>query len=732
MSSKPHILRVAIQTPLRRWFDYLPPDNIKVTSLVPGIRLRVPFGKGKQRTGLLLDVVDKSDIPVNRIKKVSAIIDDSPLFSPGHLKLLQWASNYYQHPVGEVVFTTLPSLLRRDTPARYEQEHHWRLKSADTSLLKNAPKQKAIVDFMQKFPEGVTREQLNNNFVNWQTPLKNLINKNHVESFKATAKPVKQQLNETIKLNKSQEDAVRAVLNSWHNNQAFLLNGVTGSGKTEIYLQCIQHAVNQGQQALVLLPEIGLTPQFIKRVNDRIDAISVVLHSGLSDRERLQNWLMARDGEAQIILGTRSAVWIPLVKPGIIIVDEEHDLSFKQQDGFRYSARDIALMRGQCEKIPVVLGSATPSMESFRNVELNRYTELKLPDRAGNASLPDIRILDIRGCEMFGAFSGQMLDKIADCIKHKQQVLLFHNRRGYAPVMMCHDCGFVIQCSRCDVALTYHKYKNRLCCHHCGHEETLRSVCTECNGEQIIEVGYGTEKLVDTLTKHFPDASVLRIDRDTTRRKNSMHSMLETIHAGQADIMVGTQMLAKGHHFPNVSLVGIVDADKGLFSADYRASERMAQIITQVSGRAGRSDLQGEVMIQTHHPDHPLLTRLVNDNYEKFAQTVLQERKLAELPPYSFHALLRAEATDSGMASRFLQDAKQSIHDFDSNGISIFGPLPAPVEKRAGRYRLQLLLQANKRISLRQLLGPWLLGLESLKSARKVRWSIDIDPQENI
>ncbi len=732
MPSSSSILRVAIQTPLRRWFDYLPPDNCNIKLLMPGQRLRVPFGKGKERLGILLAIVNESDIPSHRLKKISAIIDHSPLFPREHLKLLEWASNYYQHPIGDVVLSTLPTLLRQGNLAKIAHELQWRSKNHDLSLLSKAPKQKAILKFLHKYPAGVSRDLLNRNFLNWQTPLKYLIDKNYVESFEVIKQEEFQPADNPIKPNKSQANAIDKIFKQWGNHQAFLLNGVTGSGKTEIYLQCIEHAIYKGQQILVLLPEIGLTPQFVKRIKDRFNINTVVIHSALSDRERLNAWLKARDGVAKIILGTRSAIWVPLNNPGIIIVDEEHDLSFKQQDGFRYSARDMALIRGQHENIPVILGSATPSMESLRNVAIKRYVELKLPERAGNARLPAIHILDIRGNEMLGAFSKQLLEKITFCLNHKQQVLLFHNRRCYAPVMMCHVCGHVLQCPRCDIQLTYHKYKNKLCCHQCGHEEILKNSCPDCSSDKIIEIGHGTERLVDTLKIYFPQASILRIDRDTTRRKNSMSTMLSAILKGNADILVGTQMLAKGHHFPNVTLVGIVDADRGLFSADYRASERMAQIITQVCGRAGRADQPGTVIIQTHHPDHPLLTTLVTENYDKFAQSVLLERKQAELPPFSFHALLRAEANESKVANKFLCDAKTTMLNFNHQELKLFGPLPAPIEKRAGRFRLQLLIQANERNTLRQLLGPWMLMLEELKSSKKVRWSLDVDPQETV
>ena len=735
MSLQPCILRVALHTPLRRLFDYLPPPNCKINTLIPGQRLRVPFGKGKARIGLLVKLTDKSEIEQHKLKHILEIVDEQPLYTQKHLNLLEWASQYYHHPFGEVIFTTVPPLLRKGLPPALKKEILWRLTPAGivthTESFKYAKKQAALLDFIKYFTDGVSSMQIQKKFAQWRPYLNALIEKGLVEKFNSQSSNSKK-LRKTynVKLNSAQKQAANEISVAAGRYQAFLLDGITGSGKTEVYIQSIRQIINTGLQALILLPEIGLTPQFIERFQHRLNVEIAVLHSALAERERLDTWLKARDGKVLVVIGTRSSIWTPFHQLGIIIVDEEHDLSYKQQDGFRYSARDMALIRAQREKIPVVLGSATPSMESLQNAATGRYQELKLTRRVGSAKLPRINILDIRANKMHGAVSQHLLEAIQHCINQKQQVLLFLNRRGYAPVMMCHDCGWVFKCPRCNIQMTYHKHNNKLCCHHCGHVEKLMNNCHECTGGKIIEIGHGTQRLTETLGEILPSANILRIDRDSTRRKDTLQLMLKDIHAGKVDILVGTQMLAKGHHFPKVTLVGIIDADRGLYSADYRASERMAQMILQVGGRAGRAESPGTVIIQTHHPDHPLLKTLVAQGYTKFSELVLQERKEALLPPFSYHALLRSEAHDMQLSRRFLNDAKSRLHSTNKLQLEIFGPIMAPVEKIAGRYRMQLLLQAKNRNQLRQTLQPWVNILEQMPSARKVRWSLDVDPQD--
>jgi len=740
------ILRVALNSPLRSLFDYLPPDNYALKHFTPGQRLQVPFGKNSIRTGIIISLADTTQVPKHKLKKALALLDETPLFPAKHLKLIEWASDYYHHPIGDAVFTSIPSLLRKGKAAKIKQEVLWCLTAHGKTYvgklnpdeLSRAKKQLAIFQFIKQHQDGVSQARIQNEFENARTPLHELSIKNLIEkTTAATEKPegmVPYQNDKawTLKPNKEQQQAIDKIISTSTAYHAFLLNGITGSGKTEVYLQLIRHILASGKQVLVLIPEIGLTPQFIERIKDRFGDNIVALHSGLSETERLIAWLKARDGTASVVLGTRSAIWTPMPKLGMIIIDEEHDLSYKQQHGLRYSARDIALIRGQKEKIPILLGSATPSMESMKNARDGRYHELLLSKRVSNARLPDIQIHDVKNEKMYGAISQYLLKNIKQRLHKKQQTLLFLNRRGYAPVIMCHDCGFISQCPRCNVYMTFHKRKNQLHCHHCQHSERLPNICPDCSGHQLIDVGYGTERLEETLAELLPAAKILRIDRDSTRRKDAMKKMLDDIHAGDADIIIGTQMLAKGHHFPNVTLVGIVDADRGLFSVDYRASERMAQILMQVSGRAGRGDFPGTVIVQTHYPEHPLLNKLALHDYAQFTQLLLEERQQTQLPPFSFQALIRAESNQQQVAIQFLNIAKTRLQSLTQGKLEIYGPVSAPMEKRAGRYRFQLIIQAQNRQTMKKFLSPWIEDLDKLPEARKVRWSVDVDPQDMI
>jgi primosomal protein N' (replication factor Y) len=739
------ILRVALKSPLRSLFDYLPPDNYAPGDFTPGQRLQVPFGKNSVRTGIIISIADTTQIPKHKLKKALALLDETPLFPAKHLKLIEWASHYYHHPIGDAVFTSIPSSLRKGKPAKIKHEAFWRLTThgkiyqgkSNPDELSRAKKQLAIFQFIKQHQDGISQTRIQIEFENAGTPLKELSLKNLIEKITAVEKsneiaPYQNDNAWTLKPNKEQQNAIDRIIASSTAYHAFLLNGITGSGKTEVYLQLIRHILVSGKQVLVLVPEIGLTPQFIERIEERFGNNIVALHSGLSEAERLIAWLKARDGKASIVLGTRSAIWTPMPKLGMVIIDEEHDLSYKQQDGLRYSARDLALIRGQKEKIPVVLGSATPSMESMKNTRDGRYHELLLSKRVSDARLPDIQIHDVRNEKMHGAISRYLLKNIEQRLHKKQQTLLFLNRRGYAPVIMCHDCGFISQCPRCNVYMTFHKRKNRLHCHHCEHSERLHTMCPDCSGNQLIDVGHGTERLEETLAELLPTAKILRIDRDSTRRKGSMQKMLEDIHAGDADILIGTQMLAKGHHFPNVTLVGIVDADRGLFSVDYRASERMAQILMQVSGRAGRGDAPGTVIVQTHYPEHPLLNKLALHDYDQFTELLLEEREQTQLPPFSFQALIRAESNQQAVAMKFLNIARTRLQTLTQGKLEIYGPVSAPMEKRAGRYRLQLIIQAGNRQTMKKFLTPWIESLDKLPEARKVRWSVDVDPQDMI
>ncbi|HEY0634672.1 MAG TPA: primosomal protein N', partial [Gammaproteobacteria bacterium] len=531
-------------------------------------------------------------------------------------------------------------------------------------------------------------------------------------------------------LNSDQRAAVTAITAAAGRFQPFLLDGVTGSGKTEVYLQAIAPVLAAGRQILLLVPEIGLTPQLVERFRQRFAVPLALLHSGLSDNERQCAWLMARNGQAPIVIGTRSALFTPLKNPGLIIVDEEHDPSLKQQEGFRYSARDVAVVRAHQLGIPVVLGSATPSLESLHNAQAGRYLRLRLPERAGTALHPRMHLLDVRQQPLQEGLAEPLALLMHRHLAQGGQVLLFLNRRGYSPALICHDCGQVADCPRCDARLTYHAAQRRLRCHHCGTERPVPKQCPHCGSADLRPLGQGTERIEEGLKVRFPGVGLVRIDRDTTSRKGAMTALLQEVHGGEARILIGTQMVAKGHHFPEVTLVGILDADQGLFSADFRASERMAQLILQVAGRAGRAERPGEVVIQTHAPDHPLLRTLVAADYHAFAQAALLEREQAQFPPFSHLALLRAEAVDPTAPLTFLEAARRLAAGSADSAVQLLGPVPAPMERRAGRTRAQLLLQSNSRTALHRLLDQWVVGLEGLKEGRKVRWSLDVDPVE--
>ena len=725
------ILRVAVPAPLYICFDYLPPDDVDPTTLLCGIRLRVPFGRG-ERIGVLVERVSSSAFDTDMLKPAFAVLDCQPLLADQDLKLLLWAAAYYQHPPGEVIAAALPVRLRKgEEPVKLELAG-WRLTaSGESAQPAHAPRQLQIIQALMGQAAGMTQQALYALCGSCRPILRSLEEKGWVESceVKAQCPPITLDTHRLM-LNPAQTDAITEVSASMQGFNAFLLNGVTGSGKTEVYLGLIEEVLAASRQVLVLVPEIALTPQLMRRFQCRISSPIALLHSGLSDREREQAWLLASRGEASVILGTRSAIFTPAPRLGLIIIDEEHDLSFKQQDGFRYSARDLAIVRAQRQNFPVLLGSATPSLESLRNVTTGRYQGLNLPERAGDAKPPKIDLVDIRSAPLNGGLAPVLLRMLDEELAAGNQVLLFLNRRGYAPVVICHHCGWLSGCPRCDARMTLHLGTNLLWCHHCGHQRRLYHQCPECNGSDLRPLGQGTEQLEEVLAKQFPDYPIARIDRDSTRRKGSLEKILNAVHDGHFRILLGTQMLAKGHHFPDVTLVGILDVDQGLFSADYRAAERMAQMVEQVAGRAGRASKSGRVLIQTRHPDHPLLQTLVHQGYNAFALACLDERGQAHLPPFSYQALLRAEASSSEKPMLFLEAAAHQAKALNAQDVELWGPVPAPMERRAGRVRAHLLIQANHRSTLHKLLSQLIPSLGKLKSARSVRWSIDVDPQE--
>lgn len=513
----------------------------------------------------------------------------------------------------------------------------------------------------------------------------------------------------------------------------WLLEGITGSGKTEVYLSVLENVLAQGRQALVLVPEIGLTPQTIARFRERFNAPIDVVHSGLNDSERLAVWLRARRGETAIVIGTRSALFTPFERLGIIIIDEEHDSSYKQQEGWRYHARDLAVLHARQEHIPIVLGSATPAVESLYNAQTGKYRHLRLTMRAGHARPAAQALIDLKGQTLTAGLSAPLLARMREHLNANNQVMLFLNRRGYAPALLCHECGWIAECPRCEQYYTLHQHQRQLRCHHCDSQRPVPYQCPQCGSTHLVPVGVGTEQLDSELVRLFPDIPITRVDRDTTSRKGALEQHLSDIHQGGARILIGTQMLAKGHHFPDVTMVGLIDVDGALFCADFRAAERFAQLYTQVSGRAGRAGKRGEVLLQTHHPDHPLLQTLLHQGYDAFARQAIAERKTVFLPPFTYHAMFRADDHDNRQASQFLQQLREHLAatQTEDGALWVLGPVPALAAKRSGRFRWQLLLQHPSRQRLQQILYGLRQYISTMPQAPKVKWTLDVDPIES-
>lgn len=726
-------LRLAIPSPLRRLFDYLPPAGCDTHTLSPGIRIQVNFGR-REVTGILMEVSDTTEVPASKLKPAISILDRDPPLPDTLFRLARWAAAYYQYPQGEVMSQALPVLLRKGEPCEYAHQHLWRAAPGASidQLSKSAGRQRELLQLLLEHPKGISADAIRAE--GGQTPLlKKLQEKQLAESFEHKPDHPSHQddpLHEApLTLNPEQRQAVEAITRS-DGFTPFLLQGVTGSGKTEVYLQAIEACIRQGKQALILVPEIGLTPQTVARFKARFNVPVVVMHSSMTDRQRLDAWLQSREGVARIVIGTRSAIFTPMQQPGIIFIDEEHDASFKQQEGFRYSARDLAVMRAHHEAIPIVLGTATPAIETLHNARQKRYQWLQLNQRAGNARPPQFELLDIRQLPLQDGLSQPLLQQIRQHLEQGTQVLLFLNRRGFAPTLMCHDCGWLADCRRCDAHMTLHRKPLHLHCHHCDSQRPVPARCDHCGSSELKPVGEGTERTEEALTRLFPDFPVIRVDRDTTQRKHAMQQIMDRVNQGNPCILVGTQMLAKGHHFPKVTLVAILGADSGLFSADFRGMERTAQLILQVAGRAGRADHPGKVVMQTYHADHPTITSLVQEGYQAFAEQELNQRRGAQLPPFIHCALLRAEANQPAIAEQFLGQLRLILEEdiLQPQGIQWLGPFPSPMEKRAGQFRAQLVLQSTDRKALHQQLQNLTHQIESDPNSRRVRWSVDVDP----
>ena len=719
--------------PLRRLFDYLAPQGIEAPALTAGMRVRVPFGR-RRLVGVLIEVTDHSAVSPGKLKPALEVIDRESVFDGHLLKFLLWAAEYYHHPVGEVLAAALPVALREGAAANAIDER-WQLTGAGrdeaAGILKGrAPRQRALIERLEQGAAGPA--ELARLGPRWRETLRQVVARGWAESSETSPEiPVLSAaiVNRGPDLTDAQAGVLRSLTEASGKFAVSLLHGVTGSGKTEVYLRLAEEYLRANRQALVLVPEIALTPQLVGRFYERFSAPLAILHSSLSEGERLAAWRRARSGEAGIVIGTRSAVFTPLARPGVIIVDEEHDGSYKQQEGFRYSARDLAVVRAQRLGIPVILGSATPSLESLENARAGRYARLLLPERPGEARHPRVAVVDLRHHLAHEGLATPTFESITRHLQASGQVLVFLNRRGYAPTLFCPGCGWIAPCHACDARLTVHLRSQRLRCHHCGSQEPMPLACPQC-GHEVKPVGQGTERVEDLLRDRFPDVQLARLDRDSVRRKGDLQSILGRVTSGEARILVGTQMLTKGHHFPEVTLVVIVNADQGLFSADFRASERLAQTIVQVAGRAGRASRPGEVLVQTEFPEHPLLKSLLHSGYDGFAAAALAERAQAEWPPFSRLALLRADARDAEAPFEFLNSARAVGEESLDQAVQLFGPVAASMARRAGRHHAQLLAQSRSRAALHRFLARWVTALDAIRPRHGLHWSLDVDPQD--
>lgn len=724
------IAHVVFPIHLPRAFDYLVPD-VWQPLLSAGMRVQVQFGVRRNCIGIVIAVDDRTQYAGLELKSIQKILDKRSIFAPNMWKLLLWSANYYQHPLGAVLFHAVPVLLRRGNTAVLRATQHWQLTDYGRNYalegLKNSPKQRALLGYLQ-----ANEEQLAASFP--RICYQNLARRGLIEQVRQSRRwPIPCYVDEvSVALNQEQHIAIQGICRYLGQFQVCLLEGVTGSGKTEVYLAVIEHLLKQQQQALVLVPEISLTPQTLRRFQQRFSVAIAMLHSGMNKKERLDVFLSAEMGQIAIVIGTRSALFTPFARLGAIVVDEEHDPSYKQQEGFRYHGRDMAIVRAQLEQVPIILGSATPCLESLYHGLSGKYQHLKLTHRAGNAAFASQNIIDLRGLVLQAGLSKPLLMRMQTHLQKGQQVLLFLNRRGFAPVLLCHNCAWIASCPCCNKAYTYHHQPHRLECHHCNGKRTVPEHCPECHQGKLHLLGIGTEQIEVKLKQLFPAIPVSRIDRDALTKKGALETQLAGVQQAGAHILVGTQILAKGHHFPNVTLVGIVDVDSALFSSDFRATERLAQIYTQVAGRAGREQKQGEVILQTYHPQHPLLLLLLNQNYHVFATKALAERKQAGLPPFSYQVLIRAADKNNQFAARFLQRLYLWIqqHYTDSN-LCLFSPYPAILAKKAGFFRWQLLMQHSNRSTLHQLIHTITKVIAEWPESKRLRFSIEIDPLES-
>ncbi|MFT7222844.1 MAG: primosomal protein N' (replication factor Y) [Cellvibrionaceae bacterium] len=740
MTESPYLYSVVVPAPLRRSFIYSSTHvNIPV-----GTRVSVPFGRQKAIVGIVVGAAEKYDIPSKKLRSIHAVLETQPSLSPEILKLCQWCADYYHYPLGEVCHMALPALLRKPQAVPNCGELVWRLTSAgeqtDLTTLNRARRQQAALEHFHtgQLMDAATRSKWD---ISADT-LRKLNTKGLIEKIERPSDNAAHQLPQEIlktrplKLNSEQQQALDNI--DTERFVCHLIEGVTGSGKTEIYLQVMEQVLRRGQQVLVLVPEIGLTPQTLARFEARFQLPVAVLHSGLNDKQRFELWQQSLNHQLRIVIGTRSSVFTPMGKLGLIIIDEEHDPSYRQQDSVRYSARDLAIIRAQQCDIPLLLGSATPSLESLHNALSKRYRHLQLHERVNQQALPQIHCIAAQDQYL----SDESRQAMATALDQGQQILVFINRRGYAPTLTCPDCGWICQCPHCDNRMTLHRVtgsssshspQTYLHCHRCDRREPLSRHCPDCRSANLQALGSGTQRSEETLSNLFPDAKILRIDRDSIARKGQWQAVLKEIHSEKPCILVGTQMLAKGHHFRNLGLAVILGLDSAFFSSDFRGSERMGQLLTQVVGRVGRDRWQGKVLIQTGFGDHPTLRELIDQGYHHLAQSLLAERRITAMPPWQHLALIRCHGPRADAVYGFLQEARllaEGLHPANADIVQYLGPFPATPEKRNNRFHVILQIKTTKRQLRKRLLHQLCIQLEQKKLTGGLQWLVDVDPQE--
>lgn len=722
------IVEVAVFAPLRRTFDYLmsPP----LPGALRGRRVRVPFGRAT-RIGVVLGERASSEVPAVDLKPVTEVLDTAPLLGEADLGLALWAARYYQHAPGDAIAATLPTWLRRHHALPDVPRTAWRMTPdcpAPGARGRAAPRRDALLERLARGP--CTVRDFADLVFDWRAALRRLVARGWVEHCDpAPAEPPPDA--PCVTLNDAQSRVAARIAAAYGSYTTIALAGVTGSGKTEIYLHAVGECLAAGGQVLVLVPEIGLTRQLVDRFRRRFGARVQVLHSALGDRERALTWADCASGKPCVLIGTRSAVWVPLPALRLVVVDEEHDASYKQQEGFRYSARDVAIVRGQRARVPVVLGSATPSLETLANAKRRKYELEELSARPGDVRMPSVSCLDVRGVPLDGGLSDALVAAMHGHLARGGQVMLFLNRRGYAPVLMCRSCGEPRRCDRCDAYLVFHKRANVVRCHHCDRQWRADRPPGCCDEADVAEIGLGTERIEQAVRERFPDREVRRLDRDAARRQGYFDEVMAGVADRSVDILIGTQMLAKGFDFAGVTLVGVVDADGQLYSIDFRAEERLAQLLVQVAGRAGRIG-DGEVLVQTHHPHHPVLRRIIDDGYRAWADAALAERREACLPPFASMTVLRAESAKAGAPLEYLGEVRARLAAEAPGTVDVGFPIPAVMERRAGRYRALLVVSSTSRSALSRHLAAHVERLETLARRHRVRLAVDVDAQDTL